>query len=222
MSVQKITLRNFLLLSLLFQLVETSYGQYSYDFAIPLPPEGIKSTTVSKQYFGIYSSDAIDIDYEFSTAGIFANSTIYSSISREAIRESSKYRVEDNFLFGVKENDSIPCILDGEFYYFGIKYREQIVGGDSKNIFSKISETAYILNFEDKGHFTPSLFEFNKKELCIRHFTYEESADTFKEILLRTEKPSSDFNSITLNPTNTEWDAISFDSILGEKSLFKR
>ena len=222
MFLQKTTMRIVLLLSLLFQLVETSYGQYSYDFGTPLPPEGIKSTSVSKQYFGIYSNNEIDIDYEFSTTGVFAISTIYSTISREAIRESSKYRVENDFLFGVKENDSIPCILEGELYYFGIKNREQIVGGDSKNVLSKISETAYILNFEDKGHFTPSLFEFNKKELSIRHFTYEGSANTFVGINLRLEKPAADYISVTLNPTISEWNAISFNSILGENSVFKR
>jgi hypothetical protein len=210
------------LLSLFFLLIETSYGQYSYDFAIPLPPGGLKSANVSKEYYGIYSNDEIDTDYEFSAAGLFANSTIYSSISREAVRESSKYRVENNFLFGVKEYDSIPCILEDEFYYFGIKYREQIVGGDTKNILFKISETAYLLNFEDKGHFTPSLFEFNKNQLSIRHFTYEESADPFKGILHRTENQSSDYISITLEPTLAEWELISLDSVLGEKSFFER
>lgn len=214
-------MRNYILFFLLL-IAKSANSQHSYDFATPLPPEGQQTNSIAKPYFGTYSSDKIDIDYEFSADGVFAVSTLYSSISRETIRESSKYRVENDFLFGVKEDDSIPCILEGEFYYFGIKSREQIVGGSTKNILTKISETAYILNFEDNGHYTPSLFEFKGKELSIRHFSYEESANSFDAISLRTEKPSKDYTYVTLEPSLAEWNALSRDSILGEKLFFMR
>lgn len=210
------------ILFLLLLVSSFAHSQHSYDFATPLPPEGIQTASIAKPYFGIYSSENIDIDYEFSEEGVFAVSTLYSYISRETIRESSKYHVENDYLFGVKENDSIPCILEGEFFYFGIKTKEQIIGGTSKNILTKVSETTYILNFEDNGTYTPSLFEFKGKELSIRHFTYEESANSFDAISLRTEKPSKDFIYVTLEPSLAEWNALSRDAILGEKIILNR
>ena len=197
-------------------------SQLSYDFAEPLPPEGKKVTTVSKPYFGNYSSDKVDIDYEFTVDGIYAISIIYNSISRETIRESSQYRVKDGFLFGVTETDSIPCVLQGDYYHFGVKFREQIAGENTRNVLSKLNENSYILNFEDNGHYTPSLFEFKGKELSIRHFTYEDSTELFNGISLKSEKPFNELTYVTLEPTLVEWNAIPSDSILGNKTVFTR
>ena len=202
----------------------TFYGmsQLSYDFAEPLPPEGKTVSTVSKPYYGNYSSDKVDIDYEFTSEGIFAVSIIYNSISRETIRESSQYQVRDGYIFGVTPEDSLPCVLQGEYYHFGIRFKEQIIGGDSKNALTKVSETTYILNFEDNGHYTPSLLEFKGKELNLRHFTYEDSTELFNGISLKTEKPFNELIYVTLEPTLTEWKAIPQDQILGNKITFTR
>lgn len=199
-----------------------AYSQQSYDFAKPLPPNGKEITTVSKPYFGSYSSKQVDVDYEFNQDGIWAIATIYNSISRETIRESSKYKVKDGFLFGVLETDSIPCELQGEYYHFAVKYKEQIVGGSAKNILVKLSESSYILNFENDGRYTPSLLEFKGKTLNMQHFTYEEDSKLFDGITNRIETSTPQMNYILLEPTSTEWDAISYKQILGDKIVFGR
>jgi hypothetical protein len=196
--------------------------QLSYDFAEPLPPEGKTVNAVSKPYFGNYSSDKVDIDYEFNAEGIFAVSIIYNSISRETIRESSQYRVKDGYLFGVTPEDSVPCFLQGEYYHFGLRFKEQIIGGNSKNVLTKLNETTYILNFEDNGHYTPSIVEFKGKHLTMRHFTYEDSTELFNGISLKTETPYNELIYVTLDPTLTEWKAIPQDEILGDRITFTR
>lgn len=211
-----------LILLIILLTVETVLSQQSYDFAIPVPPNGKEITTISKSYFGNYSSKQVDVDYEFNKEGVWAIAFIYSTISRETIRESSKYRVKDGFLFGVHETDSIPCELQGEYYHFAVKYKEQIAGGTAKNILVKISESSYILNFEDNGHYTPSLFEFKGKSLNVQHFTYEEGSKLFDGILNRTETSTPQMNYILLEPTATEWNAIPQKDILGEKIIFGR
>jgi hypothetical protein len=197
-------------------------SQLSYDFAQPLPPEGKTVSAVSKPYFGNYSSDKVDIDYEFTAEGIFAVSIIYNSISRETIRESSQYRVKDGYLFGIAPEDSVPCYQQGEYYHFGLRFREQIIGGESKNVLTKLNETTYILNFEDNGHYTPSLIEFKGKELALRHFTYADSTELFDGITLKTEKPFNELTYVTLEPTLSEWKAIPRDEILGDRITFTR
>lgn len=209
------------LIALLFSF-QTAFSQQSYDFAKPVPPNGKEITTISKSYFGNYSSKQVDVDYEFNKEGVWAIALIYSSISRETIRESSKYSVKDGFLFGVHETDSIPCELQGEFYHFAVKYKEQIIGGATKNILVKVSESSYILNFENEGHYTPSLFEFKGKSLNVQHFTYEEGSTLFDGITNRIETSTPQMNYILLEPTTTEWNAIPQKDILGEKITFGR
>lgn len=214
-------MKNFLTSLVLFYIT-TCYSQKSYDFALPVPPEGKEVVTVSKSQFGSYSSEQVDVDYEINKEGIWAVATIYSSISRETIRESSKYKVKDDFLFGVHETDSIPCVLQGEFYHFAVKYKEQITGGESKNILVKISESSYILNFENEGHYTPSLFEFKGRTLNVQHFTYEDDSQIFESITNRIENPTTQMNYILLQPTISEWNLIAQNQIFGEKITFVR
>lgn len=195
-------------------------AQLSYDFANPLPPQAQKVNTVDRSNYGYYTSKNAGIDYEITVKGIFIVSTIFSSITRETIRESSKYRVENGYLFGIKENDSIPCILEGDSYLFGIKTRELIAGESSKNVLTRISDKSYILNFEEKGHYTPTLLEFKGKSLTVRHFTYENSTEVFNRVKERSETEQQGLTYITLEPTLAEWQAFAQKDILGEKVVF--
>lgn len=197
-------------------------AQTSYDFAITLPPNSPEISAVPKSFYGIYSSDSTDIDYEFSAKGIFAISTIYNQISRETVRESSKYRVENGYLFGVQKDDSIPCILEGDYYVFGIKYREQIIGGTAQHKLVQLTPNSFIVNFKENGTFTPSLFEFKGKTVSVRHFTYDSEATVFDGITSKKTATSNQMNTISLSPTLEEWNKISISSIMTRPTLFKR
>jgi hypothetical protein len=212
------------IIGFLFALCLTFFAksQISYDFANTLPPEGEKNTAVLKTFFGTYSSDQTDIDYQFNKEGVFAISFIYNSISRETIRESSIYSVKDGYLFGVKGIDSVPCELQGEFYHFAIMFKEQIVGGTATNVLSKLNQSTYILNFEDNGHYTPSYLTFKGSELAIQHFTYEESTTIFDAIAEKTEISTSEMKYITLDPTKEEWLGMQLNDIISAKLLFEK
>jgi len=199
-----------------------SIAQTSYDFSITLPPNSPEISAVPKSFFGVYSSDSADIDYEFSAKGVFAISTIYNQISRETVRESSKYRVENGYIFGVQKDDSIPCILEGEYYVFGIKNREQITGGTAQHKLVQLTPNSFIVNFKENGTFTPSLFEFKGKTLSVRHFTYESEATVFDGIATKKTAASSQMNTISLSPTLEEWNKIPLASIMTSPILFKR
>jgi hypothetical protein len=199
-----------------------SVAQTSYDFTNTLPPNSPEISSVPKSFFGVYSSDSADIDYEFSAKGVFAISTIYNQISRETVRESSKYRVENGYLFGVQKDDSIPCILEGEYYVFSIKNREQIVGGTAPHKLVQLTSNSFVVNFKENETFTPSLFEFKGKKLSIRHFTYETETAVFHGIASQKSAVTNLMNTISLNPTIEEWNAIPLTSIMTRPILFKR
>lgn len=195
-------------------------SQVSYDFSEALPPKGNTVSTVSNSLFGQYQSDNKETFYEFKEDGVWIISTLISSISRETIRESSKYTVKNGYIFGVVENDSLPCELEGERYYFGMRNKEQIIGGNSKNILKKIDQSTYVINFYENGGYTPSLFTFTSKSLSVQHFDYETGTTLFESIEKKSNKMVEKMNYITLTPTENEFSKIGFSSILGGKTIY--
>jgi hypothetical protein len=200
-----------------------SIAQISYDFSSPLPPSGQEVKSVDLLYFGKYSCDETDMDYEFNEQGVSVLALIYSSISRETIRESSAYRVSNGWLYGVKVNDSIPCELQGEYYHFALLQRTKLVGDEgSRNILMKINNQIYILNFEENGYYTPSVLEFKGSELHIRHFSFDEGTSCFSGITEQLWHHGADPPSVSLRPTKEEWQKLPVDLILGKRFIYNR
>lgn len=214
-------MKNFVFLTTFLSAI-SCFGQYSYDFSMPLPPGGTEIETVEKKYFGIYSNPETDIKYEFSNEGNYSISTVFTSISRETIRESSKYMVKNGFLFGISGSDSIPCVAEGENYYFGIQHREKLFGKPSQNVLKRISENKYLLNYEENGHYTPCFIEFNGKKMRIQHFTYAANSVAFDGIKNRKENQTPELKYILLSPTLEEWDAISMTDIVEAEIIFSK
>ncbi len=197
-------------------------SQVSYDFAHPLPPGGIAVSTVDEIYFSTYDNSQSDIDYEFSADGIFAVSILYSSISRKMIRESSKYSVRNGYLFGVKENDSVPCFEEGDKYFFGIRTREQLAGAGSSNVLMRIDAQNYVINNKENDRYTPTFIQFNGKELIICYFSYADNVRSLQAIQNKSTELKDQMQQITLDPTAEEWKALKLESIMGEKLRYTR
>lgn len=195
-------------------------SQVSYDFSEALPPKEKTVLTVNNSLFGEYQSSDKETFYEFKEDGVWIISTMISSISRETIRESSKYMVKNGYIFGVVADDSLPCELEGERYYFGMRNKEQIIGGNSKNIFKKIDQSTYVINFYENGGYTPSLFTFTGKNLSVQHFDYETGTTLFESIEKQSNKKVENMNYITLTPTEKEFSQIGILSIFSEKIVY--
>ena len=180
-------------------------GQDSYDFLTSLPPDEKSILAVSSSNLGNYTASNGESFYEFKEDGVWIVSTIYSSISKETIRESTKYTVKNGYIFGVVLGDSLPCELEEDRYYFGMRNREQIIGGSSKHELKKVNSNSYIINFYENGGFTPSLFTFSGKTLQVQHFDYETGTTMFESIDSQSNNQKEGMNYITLNPTEKEW-----------------
>jgi hypothetical protein len=86
----------------------------SYEFKSAVPPEGELVLTVDPTFYGTYRNEQTGTEIVINDKGITMVTIIVSFITKEQVRESSKYDVRNGYLFGVKENDSIPCVLEGE------------------------------------------------------------------------------------------------------------
>jgi len=189
-----------------------SIGQKSYYFSDPLPSSEDKVTNVDSKYFGLYKSDEAARSYQISEEGIFIISTSISSVSREMIRESSTYRVHNNYIFGV----------EGERYYFGIQNKDVLVSTSSKSQLAKISAGRYILNHAEDGLFTPSLLYFEGNKLILEEFNYDFETTVFDNIQNQKVTPSEHFDIVILSPTKDEFNALMGNSIFSESFTFKK
>jgi hypothetical protein len=211
------------IISLLFLTISFyNFSQESFDFSEAVPLGDKTVTIVDEKNFGTFNSANNEIFYEFNEEGIWIISTIYSSISRETIRESSKYKVRNGYIFGIVLNDSLPCELEGERYYFGMRNKDQIIGGKTENVLKKINSNTYVINFKENGGFIPSLITFSGNNLSIQHFNYESGTNLFSSIKKTISKKVDGMNYITLSPSEKEWDEIDKALIYSSKINYTR
>lgn len=207
--------------SLLIGFISTA--QNSYYFSDPLLFDKINSTQVDSKYFGTYSSLEQPSQYEVSAEGVFLVSTNISTISRETIRESSKYNVRNGYILGVIKNDSIPCILKGENYFFGVQNRELIVGAGSKNILTKMDDFGnYIVNTFENGVYIPMKISFKHLQFSIAYFDYEMDTKSFKFIDEQISTLSDDFNIVVLSPSDKETKRLFKNDLFGDPKTFNK
>lgn len=195
-------------------------AQKSYEFAISLPPSLKAITEVDRSLFGNY----VGIDkypyYEVNAAGIFVHSLSIHSISRDSLRETTKYRVKGDWIFGVIKGDSLPCVLDGDNYFFGISQREMIVGNNCKNELKMLSKNEYLLSFEEDGRFIPCKLRFENKTLKVSYFDYSSedfaNLEAVKKKQEITEIDSGVLPIVLLLPTEKEWTKMQQGGIFGQ------
>lgn len=199
-----------------------SFGQESYYFTGPLPSSQEQIKTVSEKWFGKYTSSENQRVYEFSEEGVFIISTTISSISRKTLRESSKYEVRNGYLFGVVENDSVPCVLDGENYYFGIRNRDIIAGENSQNVLTKISDYEYILNFIEDGTYVPVKITFLRTQMAISYFDYEPETTIFDFIEDKKTILEGTSTQTLLSPDPEEGKKLLDMSIFSTSKMYKK
>lgn len=211
----------FILIVIFDTIITGSFAQTSYDFAIPVPPRAREVKAVNVNYFGTYTSENSPFTYEFNETGIYVISTNINSISKETVRESTVYTVRNEHIFGVKENDSIPCVLEDNRYYFGIKNREKIGGYASKNVLLEIKMNQYVLNFEENGKYIPLFLTFSAEGLSLEQFDYDGNTKQFETIDEKTTV-TTDIVSVTLDPTPSEWKKLNLEELKSIPVLYKK
>src|SRR4051812_31793840 len=133
-------------------------AQKTIQFADPLPPNYKLVPQVDKANFGTYKSPVSGTVYLFDETGISIVSVITAYITREQLRESSTILQRNGYLFGIVQGDSIPCVAEGERFYYGIRTRQVLVGEGGQHRLTRLDSKTYIVNFLEGNFFEPSLF----------------------------------------------------------------
>jgi hypothetical protein len=208
------------LIAILITVSVTFFGisQVSYDFSAALPPLEEEAASVDRIHFGIYNSEETNSTYEFNEKGICIISTTFTSVSREMVRENSKYTVRNGFIFGVTK-DSLPCVLEEDRFHFGILNKEYLIGSKSRHILKKVSNNQYFLNYEENGNFVPTLLTFNGKQLTVQQFDYETGTSSFNEFKAFTSLKKDGIEFVTISPSREEWQKFNFESLIFGKGI---
>lgn len=201
----------------------SSISQKSYYFSDPLPSVESKIAHVDAKWFGTYKSSTGIISYKVDETGISIISTSISSISKEAIRESTQFDVRDGYIFGVIENDSIPCVYEDERYYFGIRNQDVFIGEGSENVLTKTgSTTSYILNLYENGYYVPMLLDFTGGKLTISYFEYDDETSDFSFVKAQKSIETEYMELIVLSPNEKEFKKLKADGVFDLPKVFKK
>ncbi|MBD3636340.1 MAG: hypothetical protein HUJ25_03285 [Crocinitomicaceae bacterium] len=152
--------------------------------------------------------------------GVYLEKNRLLSISREEVRENSQYRVSKGWLHGVVENDSVPCALDGDSYFFLVPAKTYLYGrsGGRPERLVQISGSSYALfNQADNGHFSAIIVNFIQNGVQLKDivFSTKEPNDINQiEKKKKKEVEGNDFITYILSPTKEEWDSFVFKNCL--------
>jgi len=147
----------------------SGFAQKTVQFADPLPPNYKLVPQVDKLNFGTYQNPVSGTVYLFDETGISIVSVVTAYITREQLRESSAIQHRNGYLFGVVKGDSVPCVIEGERFYYGIRTKQVLVGEGGLHQLTKLDTKTYIVNFLEGSFFEPSLFTFETGSLKIVH-----------------------------------------------------
>ena len=151
--------------------------------------------------------------------GIYLEKNRLLSISREEIRENSKYSVVNGYLHGVVENDSVLVALDGDKYYFLIPVKAYFYDKTARaDRMFQISKNSYALfNYQDNGHYSVMVVQFNNGGVLLKEIEMKGTGKNSLESILTKKEIKEESESIkayVLTPNRDEWMNIIFSSCL--------
>ena len=193
---------------LLFCSVSFCYGQdnYSVYFKKEHPEAGkVKDISFfSGQYKDTVNSGATWI---FNDEGIYTAEVIPLRIPKKSVRESSKYTVKEGYIFGVRENDSLPYIMQGDDYLVGIENKRLQAdwkNKDSENEIYSNKHTLY-LHFKEGDYYSLVKIVKDYQSLVFYEFNYEKCLDHLKKLKKTEEEKIGNNPTLIINPKSKEW-----------------
>lgn len=198
----------------------------NYDFVQPVPPEYGNILSIPPKLFGNYRDTSGNQEITVKARGIYISSNIYGSISREEIRESSKYEVRNDHIFGINEYDSLPCTLEGENYYFGLRKTTELFSFNGANTLRKQNidrlDNNYILCFSENGYWLPMLLNFTDNKLIIYNPSFDDVENAFDVIADKFREEKEGVTRIHLHPGGEEWEKIDLSLYFSHPTVYLR
>ncbi|WP_027418888.1 hypothetical protein [Crocinitomix catalasitica] len=142
--------------------------------------------------------------------GLYLEKNRLLNISREEIRENSKYSIRNGYLLGVLPSDSVQVALDGEFYYFLMPVKTYLYDAtipDNK-LYEGLNPGEYlILSKEDNGYYSANSIKISAGSLEIKELDLDNDAINLRKINNKKTKIDK-IPTYILSPKTDEWKEI--------------
>lgn len=105
----------------------------------------------------------------------------------ELVNTSASYFIRDNWLFGIKRNDSLSCLVDNDTCYYLVPLKSKVF--DPNEIPIVLSENKMLVFKKAKeNEFTVQLWEVENGVLSVASFDHEVCIDLIKSISQEEKK----------------------------------
>jgi hypothetical protein len=210
-----------------FVIFTSSFSQQiSYDFVIPLPPESSNLMAIPPKLFGVYQDSAQKQIITVKQRGIFMQTTVYGQLPVAVVDTSTKYKVRNESIFGIVENDSLPCFKKDSIYYFGMHKTSEIFSFNGENAMRKVDVNQdnydYIVCFKENTYWIPMILSFQGDKLSIKRPLFEEIDAPFENVVVKFHENKNQLTFVHLNPSLEEWNTLDLSTYFGEDTIFLR
>lgn len=194
-------------------IAQDSLQAFSYYFVNNTCKPYESGNSINLKYWGTYGliasksnqmRAAAGDDIVIDETGVYIAKNKILSISREEIRENSKYIVKNGYLHGVSETDSFAVALQDELYYFLMPSKAFLY--EKSNTIQKLyqvnTSTYLILSKEDNGFFSGLKISIKNGTISLAELdlTYSQAEEISHSIT--TE---NNIKTYLMNPSKKDW-----------------
>lgn len=139
--------------------------------------------------------------------GVYIAKNKLLSISREEVRENSRYLVKNGYLHGVTLNDSIPTFLQDSSYYFLMPTKAFLFDASlpTQKLYKVNNTTFLVFTNEDNGYYSVLNIQINQGKISLSELdlTYNET-----NAIVHTTTTENGIKTFILSPKKSQWSSI--------------
>jgi hypothetical protein len=159
-------------------------------------------------------------DLVIDETGLYIAKNKLLSISREEIRENSKYIVKNGYLHGISNTDSFAVALQDELYYFLMPSKAFLFKQQNENqkLYQIKTASYLVLTKEDNGYYSALKFTITNSKITLAELDL-----TYYQVEEMTHKLTTENNIKTylMDPNKKEWDIILKSFVIYDRYLLK-
>ncbi len=142
---------------------------------------------IKKDWHGRYRDTSNLAWMEINSRGIFKITAVMMQMEKEKIEKSEKYSIRNKHIFGVKENDSLPVVLESGIYHFAYPYKNEVFSFNGEYALKQMDEHTFLLSSKDLTDSTFQLSQLYLNEKSIEYYSFDQYRFNIKNDTLSSQ-----------------------------------
>ena len=141
---------------------------------------------IKKSWIGKYGDTTKLAWLEINQRGIFKITAVMMQMEQSKVEKNEKYEVRNEFIFGVKKNDSLPAVLENGIYHFAYPYKNEVYSFNGEYDLKQMDESMFLLSTKDMTVSTYQLSQFYFAENSVEYYSFDQYQFALKNDSLST------------------------------------